>query len=261
MRLLQYGSSIARARIISSGNTHCLLLTSAIGDLIAVKSGFSSGYSGKGPKCFSATLQLLDSHGAEIDECLVEESTIDRLDNSALTIADVENLTKANAVRPVRWFQYVSYQHEDQALNGTLWREFPPVVPFAIIDSRIMDLARTFWANPDNNLLRGYRRLEDLVRERTGLRESSTKLFSRAFASDDAILTWAVTDESERKARANLFAAIYMAYRNPRAHQENPNAELLEELLLLNHLYRSERVAVKADSEVAASGSSEALAT
>jgi hypothetical protein len=124
MRLLQYGPSIARARIISSGNTHCLLLTSAVGDLIAVKSGFSSGYSGKGPKCFSATLQLLDSHGAEIDECLVEESTIDRLDNSALTIADVENLTKANAVRPVRWFQYVSYQHEDQALNGTLWWEF-----------------------------------------------------------------------------------------------------------------------------------------
>jgi hypothetical protein len=38
MRLLQCG--IAQARIISSGNTHCLLLTTTIGDQIAVKSGF-----------------------------------------------------------------------------------------------------------------------------------------------------------------------------------------------------------------------------
>jgi hypothetical protein len=48
MRLLQCGISIARARIISSGNTHCLLLTNAVGDPVAVKSGFSSGYGGNG---------------------------------------------------------------------------------------------------------------------------------------------------------------------------------------------------------------------
>ena len=70
-----------------------------------------------------------------------------------------------------------------------------------------------------------------------------------------------MTDKSERVGRANLFAAIYMAYRNPRAHQENPKAELLEEFLLLNHLYRLERAAVKADSEVDSSDSSKALVT
>jgi len=261
MRLLQCGTSIARARIISSGNTHCLLLTNAIGDHIAVKSGFASGYGGTGPVCFSVTLQLLHSHGAEIDECVADELLIDRLDHSALTIADVEDVTRARAIRPSRWPQYIMDRHEEQGRKGTLWQEFPPVVPFSIIDSRIMDLARNLWDDPDRNLLRGYRRLEDLVRERTGLTESNTKLFSRVFAGKDAILTWAVTNESEKNGRANLFAGTYMAYRNPRAHQENPTAELLAEFLLLNHLYRLEREAVKAEPRAASSQPSEAEAT
>ena len=261
MRLLQFGTPLARARIISSGNTHCLLLTNTIGDHIAVKSGFASGYRGSGPVCFSVTLQLLHSHGAEIDEWVADQSLLDRLDHSALTIADVENITRASAVRPSRWFQYILDQHEEQGRNGTLWQEFPAVVPFSIIDCRIMDLARNFWDNPDSNLLRGYRRLEDLVRERTDLTESNTKLFSRVFTGKDAVLTWAVTDEGEKNGRANLFTATYMAYRNPRAHQENPKAELLAEFLLLNHLYRLEREAVKAEPHVASSQLRKAKAT
>ena len=252
MRLLQFGTPLARARIISSGNTHCLLLTNTIGDHIAVKSGFASGYGGRGPACFSVTLQFLHSHGVEIDEWVADESLLDRLDHSALTTADVENITRARAVRPSRWFEYILDRHEEQGRNGALWEEFPPVVPFSIIDSRIMDLARNFWDDPDSNLLRGYRRLEDLIRKRTDLTESSTKLFSRVFIGKDAVLTWTVADESERIGRANLFAGTFMAYRNPRAHQENPKTELLAEFLLLNHLYRLEREAVKAEPRAAA---------
>ena len=50
MRLLQCGEAIKRARIVSFSNSHCLLLTNEIGDRVAVKSGFSSGYGGEGPK-------------------------------------------------------------------------------------------------------------------------------------------------------------------------------------------------------------------
>jgi uncharacterized protein Ymh len=260
MRLLQFGTPLARARIISSGNTHCLLLTNAIGGHVAVKSGFTSGYGGRGPTCFSVTLQFLHSHGVEIDELVADASLLDRLDHSALTIADVENITTAHAVRPGRWFEYILDRHEEQGRNGTLWQEFPPVVPFSIIDHRIMDLARNFWEDPDSNLLRGYRRLEDLVRERTDLNESSTKLFSRVFIGKDAVLTWTVADESERIGRANLFVGTFMAYRNPRAHQENPKTELLAEFLLLNHLYQLEREAVNAEPRATASQPSKAEA-
>ena len=48
MRLLQYGDRISRARILSCSDNNCLLLTVNVGDVIAVKSGFGSGYRGVG---------------------------------------------------------------------------------------------------------------------------------------------------------------------------------------------------------------------
>jgi hypothetical protein len=86
------------------------------------------------------------------------------------------------------------------------------------------------------------------VREKTGLAESSAKLFSRVFTGKDAVLTWDVPDEGERNGRINLFTGTYMAYRNPSAHREAPKSELLAEFLLLNQLYRLESEAVKTET-------------
>ena len=80
MRLLQYGDRITRARILTCSNVHCILLTVNVGDLIAVKSGFTSGYGGKGPHTFSYILQLLHAHGAGIEEYQVDHDVIERLD-------------------------------------------------------------------------------------------------------------------------------------------------------------------------------------
>jgi hypothetical protein len=248
VRLLQGGVPLERARILTAGNTHCLILTLEVGDLIAVKSGFSSGYGGTGPACFSIALQLLSEHHVEIDEWVADQTLITRLDESALTTDDIESITTGKALRPSRWPEYVLDRHRKQSADGTLWQEFPPLIPFSIIDGRIMDLAIKFWNDPDSNLMRGYRRLEDIIRERTGLTESNTKLFSRVFTGKDAALTWTVQDESEKNGRYNLFTGAYMAYRNPRAHREVPRSELLSEFLLLNHLYKLEREAVQVDS-------------
>jgi hypothetical protein len=248
LRLLQCGEPLVRARIVTTGNTHCLILTNEVGDFIAVKSGFSSGYGGTGPVCFSTVLQLLNSHHVEIDEWTADQTLIARLDESALTSDDVERITTGKAVQPSRWSEYVMERHRKQGTDGTLWREFPPLIPFSIVDPRIMDLAINFWGDPDSNLMRGYRRLEDIVRERTGFTESNTKLFARVFAGKDAPLTWPVQDEGEKSGRYSLFTGAYMAYRNPRAHREVPGYELLSEFLLLNHLFQLEREAVQVDS-------------
>jgi len=248
-RLLQFGDKISRVRIISYENHHCLLLTKENGDVIAIKSGFASGYGGTGPSCFSYVLQLLDSNGAEIDECEVDEGVIERLDNSALTIRDLEDIEAARPIRPSRWHDYVDEVDFERARSGTLWQNFPPIIPFAVIDSRIADLALSFWANPDDRLLKGYRRLEDTVRERTGLDEHGTKLFSKAFSGPSPLLRWDGLDDGERAGRANLFTGAWMAHRNPRSHRQlkNHSDELLSELLLLNHLYRLEKGACKCD--------------
>ena len=245
--LLQMRVPIKTARILTAyrqsfRRSHCLLLATDVGDQIAIKSGFSAG--GTGSHCFSMTLQLLDSHGAEIDEVEVEEEFLDRLDNAALTRGDLQRLEDARPVRPSAWPEYVKRYHFDQSRDGSLWKSIPEVLPFAIVEPRLMDLARAFWSDPDATLSRGYRRLEDAVRDRSGINESGSKLFSRAFLNEGATLTWNVADESEKQGRAQLFTGTFMAFRNPRQHREKSTANALAEFLLLNQLYLLEAEAI-----------------
>jgi hypothetical protein len=219
VRLLQSGDTPVRARILSSSNTHSLLLTSGVGDFIAIKSGFSSGYGGTGPTCFSQVLQMLQTHGCEIDECEVDVSVVERLDASALTRKDMERIVALSPKRPSRWFDYVLERHFEDAQKGALWRDIHPTVPYALIDERIFDLALTFWNDPDDSMLKGYRRLEDLIRERTASQEHGHKLFSKAFHGEKSLLHWHLGDEGEHAGRANLFVGTFLAHRNPRAHR------------------------------------------
>jgi hypothetical protein len=249
LRLLQYGDTITRVRILSHSNTHALLLTINVGDLVAVKSGFGSGYLGEGSRTFSYVLQLLDTHDVEIEEYEVSEDLIERLDDSSLTRLDINNLDNAHPIRPSRWRDYVFEDHWELQENGKIWREFRPVIPFAIIDDRIVDLALTFWEGPNDKLRTGYTRLEDIVRKRTGINEYGTKLFSQVFRGQ---LGWNDPEEAERTGKTQLFTSVYMAYRNPRAHRElknNSEEELLAEFLLLNHLYLLEKKSVESESK------------
>lgn len=250
IRLLQFGEQITNVRILTCGRSHCLLLTYDFGRLIAIKSGFASGYGGEGPRTFSYTLQLLEAHGAEIEEYEVEDALIGRVDASSLRSFDVDRVDKARPVRPSRWYDYVYESDFDRARDGTLWADFPTIVPLAVIDSRILDLAISFWRDPDDRLLKGYRRLEDLVRQRTGIDERGAKLFSQAFGGSSPSLNWMSVNEGERTGRVNLFTGAYMAHRNPRAHRELKSFQdvLLAEFLLLNHLYRLEAEACASDS-------------
>lgn len=247
LRFIQFGTRITHVRILSAKSKHCLLLTQEGGDQVAVKSGFATGYGGEGPRRFSYVLQILSSHGAEIIENDVPRSLLEKIDDSALTRSDLKRVKKMRHVRPSRWHDYVSERDFDWAREGTLWREeFPAVMPFALIDPRIMDLALDFWNGTDNSLLVGYRRLEDIVRDRTAIEQHGTKLFSQAFNPADGILTWEHVDDGERAGRMQLFTGTYGAHRNRRAHRElqTHSEELLAEFLLLNHLYRLERDAV-----------------
>lgn len=243
--LLQSGRALQEAKILTEDATHCLFLVDHIGDLIAIKSGFSSGYMGEGPREFSRVLQLLSSHGIEITEYEVSKAIIDRIDASGLTDEDVQALRRWKPVRPSRWRSYVDEVDVNRAKAGLLWSDFPLVVPFAIIDGRLLDLAISFWIDPDDRLLKAYRRLEDAVRERTGIDDHGSKLFSQAFVGVNARLGWGNIDEGERTGRGQLFTGVYMAYRNPRAHRElkTERAQQLTEFLILNHLYQLERIA------------------
>lgn len=251
VRLIHFGDKITKAALLTHDNEHCFLLSINEGDRVAIKSGFSSGYLGEGPSGLATALQILERHGAEIDEYFVPKLIIDAIDESALRRRQLEEIDALRPRRPNRWFDYIysvqgtsSLENNHQRLN----EQFPPALPYAIIDPRIVDLALSFSENPDGSLITAYRRLEDLVREKTGLAsESSTRLFSKAFQGDMPLLHWDGIESSEQKARAGLFDVVYRAYRNPRAHREAPGhlTQAVREFLLLNELFLLESEAVR----------------
>lgn len=243
MRLLQFGDRITQARILTCSGGHCFLLTVNAGDLVAVKSGFGSGYRGEGAHAFSYVLELLDAYNVQIEEYKVDPDVITRLDSSALTVSDIDRLNTIRPVRPARWHDYIFREYWELKDRGMLWKEFHPVIPLAIIDGRITDLAISFWDGPDDKLLIGYRRLEDIVRNRTGIEEHGAKLFSQAFIVENSKLGWKNVRGGERSGRGSLFTGAYSAYRNPRAHREldDDNHKQIVEFLLLNQLYLLEK--------------------
>ena len=213
-----------------------------------MKSGFSSGYSGEGPRGLSTALQLLSRHGAEINEYLVGQEIIERIDSSCLLAEDIQDIDKLQRIRPHKWYDYI-FEHNSRTTHddSKLKYVFPITVPYALLDIRLIDLALRINEDPDGSITSGYRRLEDIVRGRSGLAaESGSRLFSKAFQGENSVLHWNDIDGGEQHGKATLFTGVFNAYRNRRAHREirsRPD-EILREFLLINELFVLEEQAV-----------------
>ena len=155
----------------------------------------------------------------DVHEVEVSRAMLDRLDESALTRADIALIGQTRAVRPSRWTDYVVAIYGVEGVDKSVWHSF--------------------------------RRLEDLVRTRTGLSEHGYKLFSQAFTVDKSKLKWALADGGEQAGRAQLFTGAFMAFRNPRAHRKarSHTRDSLAEFLLLNQLFILEREAIERPQE------------
>ena len=251
-RLIHFGDTIHHARLITSKeNHHSFILTVNHNEQVAIKSGFASGYTGTGAHGLSTAIQMLMRHHVKIDEYNVSSEFIERLDRSCLLHSDLEQLEEQKAVKPDRYADYiigVDFIARRHLYDNDLLRsEFPAAIPFHIIDDRIMDLALDFPTNPDFCILSAFRRLEDIIRERTELKdESGESFFGRAFHGPESILCWD-GHKNEQKGKANMFVGIFGTYRNPRAHREQKTkiGEYLREFLLLNELFLLESNAIK----------------
>jgi hypothetical protein len=239
-----------KACLLTCESHHAFLLFTESNNVVAIKSGFASGYSGEGAHGLAKALMLLYRHNVEIEEYIVDQAFFERLEFSCLRQTDVEAIENGNPVRPRKWHDYVY----DRGLNlhsekQQLSRHYPAGIPFGLIDERIIDLAIKFRNDDDAAIIAAFRRLEDVVRTRTGLLGEGVKLFSKAFLSDDSPLGWDVSDEGELKGRGSLFGAAFMAYRNARVHREIKSGSLssLREFLLVNELYHLEAEALTKD--------------
>lgn len=249
-RLLASDEKVARALLLSADGFHAFLLN--IGDAefeewVAIKAGFSSVYPGEGPRTLSETLALLQAFDVWVEEVAVERSLLQRLDQSALTIKDLEFATRTNPVRPRRWADYMDLADFGHANQVRAIRRLRPAMPWGLLDERLYDLANSFDSNPDHALMAGFRRLEETVRSRVGKDMSEAKVFAAAFLGEKPCLTWKDVTTAERISRGNLFVGAYGAFRNPRAHKEldQDRETLLSEFQTLNLLFRLEAIAIE----------------
>ena len=245
-RLLQYENNIGTALLLTAVDQHAFIFKNDLDEVFVIKGGFSSGYQGEGPKGLATVLHILDCHQIDIEELWISPRVMCRLNDALLTIKDLESIALARPVRPKRLADYTYPYSEDLKLASTHARYYPVMLPYALIDRRIFDLALRFCDDPDAVIVSAYRRLEDVVRSRINSTESSAKLFAKAFVGKESILTWNVPDESESIGRGNLFTAIYNAFRNARAHRELSlsASEEFREFMLINELFLLEAAAV-----------------
>lgn len=247
-RLVQCSTSITLARLVSHGSRHGFLVQ-ADDEWTVIRPGFTSGYPGTGPAGLAEALMLFGHFGVDVDEVDVDDKIMHRVTEARLSHRDLEVIRNTHPVRPPRLYDYIQSHKRPHERPGELYRNFPVVIPYAIIDERLLDLAIKFSRDPDNILLAAFRRLEDTVRVRSGVDEHGAKLFSRAFGGSNAPMKWNdVGHENEIAQRVNVFVGAYGAFRNPRAHsassRDDEATTLLGQFLLVNLLFTLERDAI-----------------
>ena len=209
LRYLQFGDQISRVLILTNEQYHALILYIEEDEVVAVRTGFSSGYSGEGPRGLAFTLSLLNEYEIAIEEYDVKRNILEKINSGHLSNSELEKIEKTRPVIPISWRKYI-YDHDKKQLNEEAFlKHFPPVIPFSIIDPRLFDLALSFWDALGDKIFTGYKRLEDAIREHCHLDEYGSKLFKKAFLEDDSILHWPGLNSGEAVGRANLFIAMY----------------------------------------------------
>ncbi|AVI33333.1 TIGR02391 family protein [Acinetobacter baumannii] len=237
--LLQTHADLSYALLLTNNQFHAFIIKDKSNSYYIIRSGFTSGYPGEGPKGLAKALTILNKHQIETEEIVVTLKLMSKLNNSSLSDNDIDFIFKEKIIRPIRLQDYVYPFEHAITKTSNLKRYYPLELPYSIIDDRIFDLALLFKQDPDSALTKAYKRLEDIIRLRTGVNEHSTKLFAQVFQGENALLTWDVPDTAEIKGRINLFTGSYMAFRNARAHREKDEnlVHQYREFLLINELY------------------------
>lgn len=248
--ILQTQQRIEKALLLSYDQNHAYLVKSDRSTYI-IRSGFTSGYLGEGPKGLASSLQLFLKHNIEVEEVCISEKIMKKVNKTSLSNNDLEHILKTKYTRPIQIHEYIYAIYNTLEYQVTNDRYYPTELPYQLIDSRILDLALKFNDDPNYSILTAYTRLEDIVKVKINDRSLfSNNLLKTAFISDkqrQSIYFWDANNEKISNALGCLFTNIFTVYRNERAHSEvdKPYFKQLREFLLINELYLLEREAIK----------------
>jgi hypothetical protein len=260
VHIINSGEKIKSAWLLSwldgSIGEHSFFLNIFPARQVLIKPGFTSGYSGEGPRGLSTALQILQLHSIEIEEYEIDRAVAQRAEAGCLLSSDLEKLEKSRPIRPTRYYDYILRRPNSPQETDVrdIQRCFPAAINLGLLDERLVELAIGLFENPDSAISTAFRRLEDIVRDRIGIYDKSgSHLFKKAFEGDKSLLHWNDLDGGEQAGKAGLFVAIFLAYRNPRAHREilSDPREAAREFMLINQLYLLEASAVARIADLA----------
>ena len=136
----------------------------------------------------------------------VSEKLFSRIENGQLRDKDLQKIETLPYVRPLRLWDYVYYIGE--LSNEKLQRLYPSVIPWATLDTRILDLALMLDKGDSAAVLQAFNRLETLLKAKV----DSKKLRAIGDAADAVFMK----DSAESK----FLRSVFTKFRNPRAHEE-----------------------------------------
>lgn len=255
-RLLSSDLRVERVVLLTCHGQHGFCLDVDEPEPIFIRGGFTSGYSGEGPAGLAIALHLFRRFGVDVEEVLVCEELLTRLNENRLTSTDLKFIDEADVVRPIRTDDYKFHGLKLRGSSEDRMRDqFPPVVPWFALDDRIVDLAIILPRDPDKAVFEAFRRLESHIRKRCGfpMGVAGIELLRKAFRGSGALLTWSDVSAGELEGRAQMFEAAFKAYRNPRAHREGvgDKTRAYREFYVVNELFLLEAEAEEpSESEV-----------
>lgn len=244
--ILQTQTYIEKALLLSCNQAHAYLIKSHRNTYI-IRSGFSSGYFGEGPKGLASSLQLLLKHNIAVEEINISEKLMKKVNHSSLSDADIKIMLTTRVVRPTNIYEYIYAIYKTTEYQVTNDRYYPTELPYHLIDSRILDLALKFNDDPNRSIFNAFIRLENIVQTRINSDKHSSALFEYAFCSENPPLICKSEDKRASQATGRIFPNIYKAFRNEHAHNEVSKSlkTLIREFLLINELYILESEAIQ----------------
>lgn len=242
IQYLNSNDSITVMSILSCNHCHALMLTFGESNRLAfIRSGFTSGYPGEGPKGLAKVFRLAQFFNIQIREFNVNEDWLKKVNYGQVTQADVQGLDQYRSKEPTACYDYLDalpFKYDD--VKG-IFNLFKEIIPYSIIDPAISDLLEKFKLNPGETLSNGYKRLEQHLQEKFKTNSFGTKIFEMFLRPEKANNNIWHDNPSNGicKARYDLFKACFEGFRNERAHNEYVyNEDALFELILLNYLFK-----------------------
>lgn len=100
--LLQTHADLSYALLLTNNQFHAFIIKDKSNSYYIIRSGFTSGYPGEGPKGLVKALTILNKHQIETEEIVVTLKLMSKLNNSSLSDNDIDFIFKEKIIRPIR---------------------------------------------------------------------------------------------------------------------------------------------------------------